>query len=245
MVFERIRKKFMRPTGIVIVLAHKGTFCGSNILGETEREMSQATFDRHLPFWEHHNWPIVIICPKDSVVTTKHEVVSVGLTSHSGTNGYLRCERILELITERKPRWTIINEYDSFCLDPRPELKKGFWGNIQPGYDLSQFVCNRYPNPPWTLDLESAKTMLAFHRKYPDIEEGGFHDRLLAAWSTLSGVPLIGFHLKGFSNDTLLERDSGELERRIIHHGACWIHGVKTENALKIILEMLGRRKNV
>lgn len=230
-------------SNVVIVFAHSGTTRGMEILGSNHNSMSQDVFDRHLPYWEHHGWPVIVISHRDNPIKTKHELILCGDNEHAGVSGYRRIYAMLELLASRRHAFAIIHEWDSICLEPNPVLKLGYTGNIWPNRDPSRFIAYRYANFPWVIDHESAKAMFATMRRYPSIEEEGFHDRLLPALAEMSRVPLFGFGNLGMSNDTLLERDRDELSRKILNYRACWIHGIKSEGAFNVVINLWKQRK--
>lgn len=236
----------MKPTNLVVVIGHKGSTMGTAVLGEEpDPAMTQAIFDRHLPFWEHHGWPIIVITPKTKPLDTTHERIFCGDHGHSGANAYSRVHCLLKLLSERRYRFAIIHEYDSICLDQSPRMRIGLCGNVWPNYDPSRFMTLRYANPPWTLDRRSAVAMWEAMNRWPDVEEEGFNDRLLPALAEIAGVPMLGFNNEGYSNDTLLERDRDMLEFRIKRKRACWIHGIKTEAALNVVLKAWKERETI
>lgn len=226
------------PNNLVIVLAHKGTTSGTEDIGSEYHQNIQDIYDRHLPYWEHHGWPIIVICPHGGAINTKHEVVLSGQCKHTGNDGWLRLRTVFTIIVKRRFDYGTIHEYDSFCLEPNPILRPGIYANMLPSFHPERFMCYRYCGTPWTIDRDSASRMLKTMDHFPNLLEEGFHDRLIPALAKVAGVPLFSHNQKGYVNETFLESDRLELERRIKFHRACWLHGMKSDKTTDAVLSM-------
>lgn len=204
----------------------------------------QQTFDRHLPFWQAHKSDIVAISPRDDPIEYHGPSYVCGNSSHSGESANYRIQMAMDLIRERqKYMHGIIYEYDSFCLDVQSiRWCSGFFGNVQKNNE-QRFVSPFYPNPPWIIDVESLSKMKTVGEKYPSIFEDGFHDRYLAALAHIAGVPIFNHVPIGFTQIALDWAGRWGLIQAI-GWGGTMIHGIKTEQQLKAVLEVW-RNKDV
>jgi hypothetical protein len=121
------------------------------------------------------------------------------------------------------------------CLLDKITFRNGLYGTPQtrPYDDVWKFMADRYVNPPYMLDRESARKILEAARSYPEIREGGYADRLLAALAMLAGVPVMQFPEGSWSRtDWNMERlDPGMKESlgNAIRSGSKWLHFIKTK----------------
>lgn len=195
---------------------------------------AQATFDRHLPLWEAHGAPVMVFCPNNDPIKTRHVRHSCGEAAHHGIEANRRLRYIIRTLAAVDSEFFLIYEYDSFCLDPQPTLQKGWSGVLAPTECLASWIAYRYSTPPWMVDKESLELMAEQAVRYPAIVEKGYADRWFAAMAQTMGVPILGYEPGGFSNDTILPSQIPDMEK-FITAGTTMFHGVKEEWMLKLI----------
>jgi hypothetical protein len=197
----------------------------------------QATFDRHLPLWEAHKHDIVVFCPEDDPVKTLHPTNPCFKAAHHGEQAWLRRREILRCCgNDRLHDWFIFFEYDSFCLDPIIQFLPGLRGNIGINYDPDRFMAQRYPVPPWTMDVNAVEVLWGTALYYPLLIEEGQHDRMIGAYAHFGNLPVFWHDPKGFGMNTILPEHYEGL-KAVLKAGGTMIHGCKTEECLKFIME--------
>lgn len=120
-----------------------------------------------LPWFEHHQAPLVICSPVDSPVTNigHHLCLHDGRAGHVGAHTWerqrLQMERLLTLGNEC--RWFLLNDADSICLTPKLpaylfDEEDVVWGNVVDDFRKPGQVWDDLP--PWPLD---------YHAGYPGV----------------------------------------------------------------------------
>jgi hypothetical protein len=195
----------------------------------------QDTFDRNLPLWEKLGLPIVVACPTDSQVRTGHVQLAIGLASYAGPNSRTRWAFLLSFLAGLQYDGFVLVEYDSLSLCKTFDILPGLHGIVQPNLEGDKFLCDQFVNPPWTLDKASLVKMARVAGKFPQIDEGGWDDRLLAAWAQVAGVPILRYEEGGFSRGKIEPHDFPALTVAIAR-GYRWLHGVKSQEAFDAVM---------
>jgi hypothetical protein len=203
----------------------------------------QASADVLLPHWERLDIPIVVITPEAAPIKqTKHTHIAWGERGSDGNAMYARILYILEMFLVSQASHALLVEFDCLCLLDKIKFRNGLYGipQTRPYDHLWKFMAARYVNPPYMLDRYSAMNILSIARKYPEVFEGGYADRLLPALAQLAHVPVIGFPEGSWSKtDWDMERlEAGMKEslREAIKSGCKWFHFIKTKEQLDFIL---------
>lgn len=194
----------------------------------------QPVFDRHLPLWEAHGFPILVCSPVDDPLQSGHEPLNYGLSEHHGRQTTLRCYTSLEEAVKRGYAAIVLMEYDAFCLRKEFIIRPGLHGIISHTLEPRRFIAPRYVLPPWTLDGYSARKMLKIYKRYPEVVEEGYMDRLLAAWAFLAGVPILPLLWDSPPVATLTPSDRDQV-RLLASRGVCYWHGVKDAATFDLI----------
>lgn len=194
----------------------------------------QETFDRHWDLWVRHGFDMVVGCPVDDPLECSVERVFLGKSSYAGEHSVVRLKNLLRYVADCSHENAIIFEYDSMCLIDKPVVKPGFHGILQANEDPWHYTVPRYINAPWTIDAESAWSMLMLSEKYPDFTEGGQDDRFLSALAWFSGIPPIGHAEGGFARNGITSSD-WPLMIDTVEKGGKWIHGVKHQDTLELL----------
>lgn len=189
-----------------------------------------------LKHWERFGIPIVVCTPKNSEIEpTRHLHDAWGDCGPLGEPMYSRIIHILESFLMTCYSHALLVEFDCMCLLDRITFRNGLYGTPQLRYydHALQFIAERYVTPPYMIDRKSALAMLDVARAYPDVQEGGHADRLLAALATLAGVPIMGYPEGSWSKlvngpenlDTEMQVELGIAVR----NGIKWFHFIKTK----------------
>ena len=199
---------------------------------------AQRIFDRHMAFWESHGAPILVICPENDTVKTRHTRYSSRKAQHHGPEAHLRNRSTLQILSTIDSEFFLIFEYDSFCLNPTPNLQRGLSGVVFKDRDRARWMASRYATPPWMVDRLSLAAMESVAEEYPALTEEGFADRYFSALADLNGIPILHHSPPGFSRTTITSQDLSLL-KSAIESGSSMIHGVKDSWVLHYIEETL------
>lgn len=199
---------------------------------------AQATFDRHLPLWEHHGLDLMVMCPIDAMVRTDHTLLTTGNKSHHNAEAIRRFRSLLETLLETEHDRFIIHEYDSFCLSKdigeRLDTTRVL-GNAFPESDHSRFKGTVFFHPPLDICREALEDIVDAGRHVSDLEACGFWDRWLGQVCDVGSIPWSGWCEHGFSKNTIEPSDIGAAVTAK-RNGATRFHGVKTRQVLEAIL---------
>ena len=208
----------------------------------------QSIFEMLLPYWEDHNLPIIVACPWDSQVETKHDKFLSGPQQQAGAGTFTRWRNTMAFLNHIQYDGYVIFEYDSVCLDPVIEVKPGLRGLVaDPILDeqRGRFMCDKYAIYPYTMGRETVERLYAAMSQHPEIYEDGYDDRLLCAWAKAGGVELHDhdrpFHAPG-GGATITPGQFPALRQAVLD-GACWIHGIKHRETLDVIEQAMKERK--
>jgi hypothetical protein len=197
----------------------------------------QEIFDMLLPYWEAHNLPILVVCPSDSIVETRHPLFLAGPHGQAGEATFIRWRNEVGYLWRQPFDAWVIFEYDSLCLDPKLTVLPGLRGIIADNLEGSRFMCDRYVIPPWTFDRETLGKLHKASLDHPEVNEWGYDDRILAAWAKLGGVPMFDhvlvFHAPGGGSTIMPEQY--EALRDAVRAGATMFHGIKSRECLDVI----------
>lgn len=198
---------------------------------------AQSVFDRHVPLWCENDSPTLVFCPGDDVVKTHWPVLSIGTSSHHDENANRRFKRLLQFMEKLSFDEFVIFEYDSFCLSnsipesPCGKISGNYWKNNDP----DRFKGSHWLHMPLAFSKDILERINKAAQGIPDSAEEGFMDRWLGLVCDVAGIQPAGWGKDGFSRNTIEPWDIPEAvaARKA---GAFLFHGVKTEAALKAIL---------
>lgn len=207
---------------------------------------AQATFDRHLPYWQLQSEKdyIMAMCPQDSVVRTDLSVLAIGGKCHHGPASIMRFRKLLHFLTKTNFDWHIIHEYDSISL-PHPSIVNyvkpdshflTIYSNLFTA-DQPEFKGHHFLHPPLSMSVEVLREIVNQSAFVPDEAEQGFWDRWLGYVCELAGVNMKGYGDAGFSRNTIEPHDmaAAVAARKA---GAVMFHGVKSEQVLKALVSV-------
>ena len=204
----------------------------------------QAAFERNLAHWEMLGYDILILCPEDAPVETKHEVISCAKAEHHGWGSKERMVFWMEKVKRRNYNHFLLAEYDCLFLgDKLPEFGRGFYGILFHNAESPKYMADRYANPPWIIDSTSLNAMHNKAWEFPAVWEMGHQDRYLSAIAQLAGIPILPYDPPGFSRGTVGTEDLGQLCAAIIC-GTEMIHGIKDEFIYQKAVEFHAKAKS-
>lgn len=212
---------------LTVVMAHGG---------------AQKIFDRHLPLWEAHGWPIEVFCPRDDLVFTKHPIYAYGKSEHHGEEQRLRLLEAMKWVVKLGYDYSVWFDHDSFCLNPTPPLFPAsgtIYANVGSNQETLRFLAGVYPGAPMHMTHGTLCELLFAALQSPLVFEEGFADRLIGAWAQIGGIPMVQHD--GFWKTEIAKFEWDNLDRAL-KAGAIWIHGVKSEATFNHIMEFKNRK---
>lgn len=198
---------------------------------------AQETFDRHLPLWEAHGYPMLINSPLDDPLSCRgrHEFLA-GYSAHNGDLLYWRIYDLFDYLYRRTDYdQFVLMEYDSFLLDPIIRPVKGIQAVLCDNTEV-RFKEPKYCIPPIQMDSESLYRLNMEAHK----EEGpccfGFLDRIITHWAAKAKIRLEAWQPTGIA---IAKIDVEHLKyvRDAIRGGVSALHGVKDRATLDLVLQ--------
>lgn len=193
---------------------------------------------RHLPLWQKHGLPIWLLSPIDSplVVPGVDQNIHIGQNSFSGPRKANRLAATLQLLCVSKYSHFVWFEPDSICLQAEIKPGNGLGGILHGSSEPTRFVSPHFLQTPLLFDRQSAVKMLAAHRRYPMIQEEGHDDRFFSTLAYAGHVPMFNNAPGTFGYNTIAPEHYAAV-REAISKGVAWIHGIKDEATLNVVLE--------
>lgn len=212
-----------------------------------------------LPYWEHHQCPIVIMSPTDAPIESMkgHICRSEGYRAYIGQKSldrqWMQMRALLEFNDkDGKPfQWFLLNDSDSFVFTEKlPDYlyhdKCIVWSNQvndfrQPGQVWENL-------PPWPDDYHKGFPLVAMQPPY--FLSRSAMERMVSVASSIKMCPICpfidwymvqlavtaGLKHEGFRSGASCETSTGHgiavMSERILKYGATFIHSVKSKSSL-------------
>lgn len=121
----------------------------------------------------------------------------------------------------------VLTESDSIFLKPIPELPDGIVATLA-GHKSEGFLAKDFHHCPWIFSYGAATDFLRRARIMLDfnLNEHGFVDRFLGAYSELYAVPIQ--QMNTYSRNTIEGYEEIQLAKTAIDAGCFFIHGIKS-----------------
>lgn len=206
---------------------------------------AQQTFERHLPFWRAHALPILVMCPRDSVVKTGLQTLLIGKRCHHGAEANIRFRTLLETLAKTEYDRHVIFEYDSLCLVPElPYVKHDAVGAIwfvdsrevkSCPLGNKPFIGSCYSHPPLIMSTHVMNQVIESMWGLPEDCEYGMWDRYLGLAcqrGEIKRTPLGS----AFSMNTIRNGDAPNA-CAAARNGTVIFHGVKSAKVLEQIMD--------
>lgn len=221
------------PRTLIVVMAHGG---------------AQATFNRHLRYWQAHANPILTFCPSDDLVVGHGtEVVSFGRAGHHDVSSIERFKYLLKLLSLRREDYFVIMEYDSLCLSSGipPELFSVdcIFSNLFHDIPGNPFSATHFLHPPLVFSKKTLSKIVSECERRKEFDGLGYWDRYLGQICESGNIEMRGYGKLGFSVNTI-EPSILPAAIEAVAGGAVMIHGIKTEPVLSSILSRYDSRPN-
>lgn len=202
----------------------------------------EPSFRLTLPHWQKFEQPILLATPWDQPVAADLPMIWIGPGGYAGPSSVDRWRNLLPILAlmSRAYDGFALVEYDSVCLLDELPMPVGLRG-IEGHGSCEGFFAPRYLVPPWTVDSESLvriarESKLTTNPRF----EGGWDDRMLAAWATFAGVPILAYDHPGYHWEP--GDGEGKLAQAVLS-GVKWIHNIKSARTLEVVLDALKTRR--
>ena len=193
---------------------------------------------RHLPVWRKYSNDLLLVYPVDDPCV----LPDTDMIAHEVSNKYgMPCLRRqffgMKHALRCQADFYVFTEYDGFMLR-RPEPRDCVQANIfhqKKGTD--GYAASFFPHFPWVFPAALLEKFVAEATFEPF--ERGFVDRWLAAQIERLGMPIFGLQDsgEGFSRNTVQSEEEEEQLLQSVASGAYALHGVKSSELLRRVLE--------
>jgi hypothetical protein len=239
-------KKFseiVRMKTLVTIMAHRD---------------AQETFNRHFNLWFGLGHDLLIACPQRQSVKLPEwrggfgdrqiNTLEVGKAEHSGVNSIIRLKTILEHMNGMGYERYAFLEYDALILGKKLPLQVGdVMGPIyrdngaDRGFEGTMFI-----HPPILFTAAGLAEVVRIMQGMPLTAEKSVWDRWLGYCIESSHLQWINAfdHGLAFTMNTI-HPDRYEALFEAVKLGATLVHGVKTEECLRVCLEARALRDSV
>jgi hypothetical protein len=230
--------------------------CWSGDVDRVKRALDQYT---------HHGFPILLLSPTDAPARIDHPMItceSAGPNDYNGQQSIERYKAQLALLLEYPVTHFLLNESDSFCIEPNiPGYLYSnddfVWGNYT---DVLYYMeLNGEPNPeaayvkhnpaiqaPWFFSRTALEKMVAVFDDVVDALPS--YARYIDWWfhtaPHLAGLDHRSYASQGISYPITNTSEADHVYQAILR-GAVMIHSVKDSYALKNVLRAYEERKRL
>ena len=211
---------------LVVIMAHREAY---------------TTVNWHFPLWERHareGADLLFVFPEGQIMPgLEYPAIDVGVSEHHGPDSVLRFFTMLKRVMVMNYDRYVFMEYDSFILGPLPDLHVDLAGNFFQDFSPT-FTAWMYIHQPWMCHKEALRKIVAEMEKMAMFAEHGHADRVLGLAVERAKFMMANWITNGYgySQNTIYPEHYRELEIAI-RRGARAIHGVKTKECLKVILD--------
>ena len=204
---------------------------------------AQEAFNRHYPIWKKLGADIIVACPTDSqILLPEREVIQkldVGKAAHTGPQSIIRIMAVMERLWQPQYDRMALFEYDAIAFD-WPEMTAPI---VAPVFrdDGSErpFKGTMFLHPPIFFRPDGLQRLLAQFQKMRVEDECSVWDRFVGYAIELAGIEVRGMLQEGlaFSHNTI-HPDMFPALRYAVRNGAYAYHGIKSAEALQVVMEM-------
>jgi hypothetical protein len=208
---------------------------------------AQAAVNRHKKYW-HACGDVVYVTPLNSPLPDSSlPFVEFNMAQHAGFEANSRVISALRWAINQPYGFIAFHEYDSFMLEPPSSLP--FPGEIwAPAFRDTReergFVGTTFTHPPLFMGRATCIELVSALDRVTPHAERGFWDRMVGlAIEQTPSIKLVNMWEGGrcFAKNPI-EGSTVEEACAAVRHGARWIHGIKTPEALVAIESALNHR---
>lgn len=217
------------------------------------------------PHYEHHGLPVIVVSPDDAPVNSygPHWCVTAGKAGYTGPHTWIRQHLQMKKLLELDFDYYFMNDSDSFCLDAKlpdylfaPENENVIFSNLVDdfripgqtthGHYWPESYHKGYPikaSQPSYMCSRKALEKICSVDPYCDDEITPFIDFFMIKAPVDAGVELRPFHACA-SCET--ETPNGmETMARCVREGAVFIHAIKNQGALDLMVRIYNKRNGL
>lgn len=214
-----------------------------------------------LPFYLHHECPVLVLSPEDAPVQIDHPDVTCRSAGLAGWKGWHTLERQiahLQIVAEFPQTYLLLNDSDSMCLTP--ELPSYLYGHPEDTFFSNEAMWQE-PGAPLVPPYFFTQAALARMLEVKDEALKMKTTRGAVAWSDpyndspaidalyIELVRFAGLMFRAFPDgvhrETAHPHDLQLLIGEMLERGARFIHSVKTRETLDIILAFHRQRERL
>lgn len=212
-------------------------------------EGDKAQVEQFLPFWLHHDTPVLVLSPADSKVRIEQPGVlngSAGKKGWKGQHTLIRQIRHWKLALKQPQNWFFLNDADSMCLSRElPEYLFSdpykFWCNVLCHEWEHQEDDHPNLNPPYFMNRDVLKALVKEAEGLEIPEEPGQdpHDwgQAIDGFYTHLVLNRLQIPYENFPDGaTTWPRGLSEMMEAVERRGARMIHGVKHSSQLNALV---------
>lgn len=204
-----------------------------------------------LPYYEHHQMPIVILSPTDSPIAPMgpHICRHAGLREYIGAKSLERQRLQLEAMLDYPFDYFLSNDSDSVCITPRLPDYLFDSGDVLWSNEVSDAMHTRpdgyrWPQlafqPPYFMSRRVVETLVKAAKYVKPDPKTPFIDWCMMAWAVQGNVRHKGFP-DGVSCPTSDMHSARHMEGNVASRGAIFLHSIKTK---PVIAQMANARRH-
>jgi len=201
-----------------------------------------------LPYFMHHETPVLLLSPEDSPVVIDHPGItclSAGKKGWKGRHTLRRQVAHWKLALQQPATWFFLNDADSLCLTAKlPEYLYSdpfkLWCNVLCHENEHLETDRPNLNPPYfmhrdVLQFLVANADLLEERPEPPKDDMGFGVEAIDGFYTYLVINELNIPYENYPDgSTTWPRGYGDMIEQVRNHGARILHGVKNSTHLNL-----------
>lgn len=226
----------MNPRTLVSVHAYEG---------------DQHQVENAMPYFLHHECPVVVLSPKDSPIFRVQAAPTVicrqeGMRAYIGPLSLERQLLQMKALLEYPFDYFLMNDSDSVCVSPKipsyiyrePEV---LWSNEVSDMMHNRLLSYRLPRlafqPPYFISRNNIDRILKVAKKVRVDRTTPFIDWAMMAWAVTAGIPHKGFTPVASCPTRGHPPGVDHMSTLIRQHGAVMLHSIKEKEILDHMVE--------
>lgn len=206
----------------------------------------QIQIEHAMPYFLHHDCPVVVLSPKDSPIVRVDAAPTVicrqeGMRAYIGEPSLERQLLQMKALLDYPFEYFLMNDSDSVCVSPKipeyiyrePEI---LWSNEVSDMMHNRLLSYRLPRlafqPPYFISRRNIERILAVAKKVRTDRTTPFIDWAMMAWAIAAKIPHKGFLPVASCPTRAYQPGIDHMSALIRQHGAVMLHSIKDKPVL-------------
>lgn len=206
----------------------------------------QAQVEFMMPYYLHHDCPVVVLSPEDAPITRVEAAPTVicrqgGRRAYVGQTSLDRQLQHMRMLLDYPFKYFLMNDSDSVCVSPiipdyvycEPDV---LWNNQVSDMMHQRLLSYRLPRialqPPYFISRGNIEKILKIAKRVRADRQTPFIDWAMMAWAHTAGIPYRGFRPVASCPTRNYPPGIEHMSTLIRRDGAVMLHSIKDKSVL-------------